>query len=174
MSSSFSKGAGKVSSLIRCGFIATLVLCAMNPVNSQADVSTHSPRMIFQKETITEHTESFIPLTTLITEALENNPEILAAEEEREAAQQRIAPAEALDDPQVEVGVLYLPIAASPFRSEDMTMKMIGLSQRLPFPGARPQSQRRRPRRVHDRARSSRPRGHLQFRRCPAVERGTG
>ena len=134
---SFSKGAGKVSSLIRCGFVLTLVSGAMNPVNSQADVSNHSPRMIFQKDTITENTESFTPLNTLITEALENNPEIRAAEDEREAAQQRIAPAEALDDPQVEVGVLYMPIAASPFRSEDMTMKMIGLSQNLPFPGKR-------------------------------------
>jgi len=108
---SFTKGAGKVSSLIRYGFIATFVSGAMNPVNSQADVSTQSPLMIFQKETITEHTESFTPLITLITEAL--------------------------DDPQVEVGVLYMPIAASPFRSEDMTMKMIGLSQNLPFPGKR-------------------------------------
>lgn len=137
MIASLSKGSGKVFSMTKSGFIAVLVSGAMNPVNLQADVSNHSHPAIFQKNTITANTESFIPLTTLITEALENNPEIQAAQQEREAAQHRIAPAEALDDPQVEVGVLYMPIAASPFRSEDMTMKMIGLSQNLPFPGKR-------------------------------------
>lgn len=81
------------------------------------------------------HNTTLLP--DLIDEALQNNPEIQAALQEREAAQQRIAPAGALDDPQVEAGVFYMPIAASPFRSEDMTMKMIGLSQTLPFPGKR-------------------------------------
>ncbi|UJP05804.1 MAG: TolC family protein [Nitrosomonas sp.] len=76
-------------------------------------------------------------MSDLIAETLANNPEIRAAAQERDAAQQRIAPAGALDDPQVEVGVLYMPIAASPFRTEDMTMKMIGLAQTLPFPGKR-------------------------------------
>jgi len=76
-------------------------------------------------------------LPTLITETLENNPEIQAAHQEREAAQHRIAPAEALDDPTLEAGVINAPLASSPFNREDMTMKMIGLSQRLPFPGKR-------------------------------------
>ena len=76
-------------------------------------------------------------LTSLIAEALENNPEIQAALREREAASQRIAPAEALDDPVLEAGVINAPLASSPFNREDMTMKMIGLSQRLPFPGKR-------------------------------------
>lgn len=77
------------------------------------------------------------PLPTLVVEALENNPEIRAALKEREAAQQRIAPAEALDDPMLEAGVINAPLASSPFNREDMTMKMIGLSQRFPFPGKR-------------------------------------
>ncbi|WP_297324217.1 TolC family protein [Nitrosomonas sp.] len=76
-------------------------------------------------------------LPALIAEALENNPEIQAAHQEREAAQHRIAPAEALDDPMLEAGVINAPLASSPFNREDMTMKMIGLSQRLPFPGKR-------------------------------------
>ncbi|MBS0299804.1 MAG: TolC family protein [Proteobacteria bacterium] len=109
----------------------------MNPVNSQADVSNHSHPAILQKNTITENAESFTPLTTLITEALENNPEIQAALQQREAARHRISPAEALDDPILEAGVINAPLASSPFNREDMTMKMIGLSQRLPFPGKR-------------------------------------
>ena len=76
-------------------------------------------------------------LTSLIAEALENNPEIQAALKAREAASQRIAPAGALDDPVLEAGVINAPLASSPFNREDMTMKMIGLSQRLPFPGKR-------------------------------------
>jgi len=76
-------------------------------------------------------------LETLISEALENNPEIIAAQRAQDAAQQRIAPAAALDDPMLEAGVINLPLASSPFNRDDMTMKMIGLSQRLPFPGKR-------------------------------------
>src|SRR5690348_3577472 len=76
-------------------------------------------------------------LDMLVAEALENNPEIRAALREREAAAQRVSPAEALDDPVLEAGVINAPLASSPFNREDMTMKMIGLSQRLPFPGKR-------------------------------------
>jgi outer membrane protein TolC len=78
-----------------------------------------------------------VPLTLLVAEALENNPEIQAALQEREAARQRISPAEALDDPVLEAGVINAPLASQTFNREDMTMKMIGLSQRLPFPGKR-------------------------------------
>ncbi len=76
-------------------------------------------------------------LSTLITEAIENNPEILAAQREQDAAHQRIKPAAALDDPMLEAGVINFPLASSAFNRDDMTMKMIGLSQRLPFPGKR-------------------------------------
>ncbi len=134
---SFPASADKVFSIIRCGFVVALVSSAMNPINAQADVSNHSHPAILQKSTINEKSKSFTSLTTLITEALENNPEIQATHQEREAAQHRIAPAEALDDPMLEAGVINAPLASSPFNREDMTMKMIGLSQRLPFPGKR-------------------------------------
>src|SRR3972149_10090240 len=44
------------------------------------------------------------PLKALVSEALQNNPEIQAARKERGAAQHRVAPAGALDDPAVEGG----------------------------------------------------------------------
>lgn len=78
-----------------------------------------------------------VPLRKLVAEALQNSPEIQAAAREREAAQQRVSPAGALDDPMLEAGVLNLPTSSLRFDREDMTMKMIGLSQRLPFPGKR-------------------------------------
>ena len=77
------------------------------------------------------------PLAALIDEATRSNPEIRAARLEREAAQQRIAPAGALTDPTLEVGVLNLPVNTFNFRQDEMTMKMIGLGQRLPYPGKR-------------------------------------
>ena len=75
-------------------------------------------------------------LDKLIAEALQNNPELQAVSREQEAAEQRIAPAGALDDPMLEVGVVNLPTSFQ-FNREDMTMKMVGLSQRLPYPGKR-------------------------------------
>ncbi len=74
---------------------------------------------------------------SLVSEALRSNPEIVAALKEKEAAESRVAPAGALDDPMLEAGVLNLPTDSWSFDREDMTMKMIGLSQRLPYSGKR-------------------------------------
>ena len=76
-------------------------------------------------------------LAQLVAETLQNNPEIQAARKEREAVSQRVAPAGSLDDPMLEVGVINLPTDSFRFNQEDMTMKMIGLSQRFPYPGKR-------------------------------------
>jgi len=76
-------------------------------------------------------------LSALVSEALRNNPDIQAARRELEAARNRIAPAEALDDPMLEAGVVNVPVPSLSFSREDMTMKMLGLSQRLPYPGKR-------------------------------------
>ena len=123
--------------MIRAGMIALIGAIAAITVQAQ-----ESRSIIFSKS-IERATEDALLvhntplLSDLIAETLKNNPEIRAAAQEHQAAQQRVAPAGALDDPQVEIGVLYMPIAASPFRTEDMTMKMIGLAQALPFPGKR-------------------------------------
>ncbi len=76
-------------------------------------------------------------LGELVAEALRNNPEIKAASSEKEAARQRILPAGALEDPMLEAGVINAPLSGSVFRREEMTMKMLGLSQKLPSPGKR-------------------------------------
>ncbi|MBI4190778.1 MAG: TolC family protein [Betaproteobacteria bacterium] len=77
------------------------------------------------------------PLKELVSDALQNNPEIQAARKELEAAQHRVAPAGALDDPMLEAGFINVPTNSLRFDREEMTMKMIGLSQRLPYPGKR-------------------------------------
>lgn len=76
-------------------------------------------------------------IAELIQEAIANNPEIAAARSERDAAQQRIAYAGALDDPMLEVDVINVPQDTLRLDREDMTMKVLGLSQKLPFPGKR-------------------------------------
>lgn len=76
-------------------------------------------------------------LREFIAEAAQNNPEILAAKNEAEAARQRVAPAGALDDPMLEAGLINVPTDSWRLNREDMTMKMLGLTQRLPFPGKR-------------------------------------
>jgi outer membrane protein TolC len=77
------------------------------------------------------------PLRSLVAEAAANNADIQAARRELEAARSRVSPAAALEDPMLEFGVQNLPVESLSFRKEDMTMKTIGLSQRLPYPGKR-------------------------------------
>ena len=76
-------------------------------------------------------------LAALVKEAQQNNPDLQAARLGLSAARQRVNPADALDDPMLEFGVVNLPVQSRSFAAEDMTMKMIGLTQRLPFPGKR-------------------------------------
>lgn len=77
------------------------------------------------------------PLAGLVAETLANNPEIRAARNERQAALARVSPAGALEDPMLEAGIVNLPASSRSLSQEDMTMKMIGLSQRFPWPGKR-------------------------------------
>jgi outer membrane protein TolC len=76
-------------------------------------------------------------VSALVAEALQNNPELRAAAKETEAAKQRVRPAGALEDPMLEAGLLNVPIQSGRLDREDMTMKMLGLSQKLPYPGKR-------------------------------------
>jgi outer membrane protein, heavy metal efflux system len=72
----------------------------------------------------------------LLADTLVHNPEIAAARAESDAARQRVAPAGALEDPMLEAGIVNAPLPLS-LRRDDMTMKMLGLSQKLPYPGKR-------------------------------------
>jgi outer membrane protein TolC len=76
-------------------------------------------------------------LPALVAEALANNAEIAAARSELDAARERVSSAGALDDPMLELGVINAPLDPLSLRRDEMTMKMLGLGQRLPFPGKR-------------------------------------
>jgi cobalt-zinc-cadmium efflux system outer membrane protein len=80
--------------------------------------------------------ESILIIDHLVSEALEQNPEIAAARRRLEAAREKIPQAGALDDPMLGLGVVNLPNNFD-FNEEDMTMKEISVSQKFPFPGKR-------------------------------------
>jgi outer membrane protein TolC len=80
--------------------------------------------------------EPVLDLDQLTQEAVRNNPEIQAARNKWEAMREKPAQAGALDDPMLSLGIVNLPTSLN-VRSEDMTMKEIGISQKLPFPGKR-------------------------------------
>ena len=73
----------------------------------------------------------------LVEEALQNNPEILAAKMKWEIYKEKVPQASALEDPMFSFGIINLPTNFS-FKDEDMTMKEFSLSQKFPFPGKRP------------------------------------
>jgi cobalt-zinc-cadmium efflux system outer membrane protein len=72
----------------------------------------------------------------LIDEALQNNPEILAAKQKWEVFKEKVPQARALPDPMLGLGIISLPTNFS-FRDEDMTMKEISITQTFPFYGKR-------------------------------------
>ena len=77
----------------------------------------------------------------LVEEALQSNPEILAAKAKWEVYKEKVPQASALEDPMFGFGIINLPTNFS-FKDEDMTMKEFSISQKLPFPGKRPSDER--------------------------------
>lgn len=74
---------------------------------------------------------------SLVAVALAVNPTIHAAERRVDAARARIGPAGALPDPMLSAGIMNLPVADPGF-DDFMTMNVVGLGQRLPYPGKLP------------------------------------
>ncbi|MBA2686284.1 MAG: TolC family protein [Gemmatimonadaceae bacterium] len=73
-------------------------------------------------------------LDSLLAVALEANPTITAAAAHAQAVRTRISPAGARPDPILMAGLLNFPVSQPGF-SDFMTMKMVGISQSLPYPG---------------------------------------
>ncbi len=75
-------------------------------------------------------------LDSLMALARRSSPTVSAAEARVRAASAAVSPAAALPDPMLMGGVVNLPLGSPGFRDE-MTMKMLGVEQTLPFPGKR-------------------------------------
>ena len=78
-----------------------------------------------------------LKLNDLIEAALEKNPDVLAAKSKWEVFKERPPQAGALDDPMLGLGLVNLPVDTFSFRNEDMTMKELSVTQRVPYPGKR-------------------------------------
>jgi len=76
-------------------------------------------------------------LKSLITEAVQANPEIKQRSQIKTASQESVSPAGALDDPTVSFNILSLPVDNWRFNEWDMTQKQFAVSQKIPFPGKR-------------------------------------
>ena len=74
-------------------------------------------------------------LRRFVAEVLERNEGYAAAGSRVSAAAERIAPAGALPDPTLTLGVLALPVPSFDFSAERMTRIPVGFRQLFPFPG---------------------------------------
>jgi outer membrane protein TolC len=88
---------------------------------------------------VAAETPSQVALSALVAEALERNPEVLAARSRLEAGRARIPQAGALPDPMLMVGVMNegRPIPFETLGSADDSEVYVGVSQEIPFPGKR-------------------------------------
>ena len=82
-----------------------------------------------------------LDLQAALREVASANPTLASRREMVEAARRRVAPAGAWESPMFEVGALNVP-SNGRFDMEPMTMKMVGLEQRVPVFGAKGLSRR--------------------------------
>jgi len=75
------------------------------------------------------------PLNEIIAEGLQNNKELQGMESALEGMRHEIAYAGSLDDPQIGLGLLNLPVDTFDFNQEPMTQKQILISQKVPWFG---------------------------------------
>jgi cobalt-zinc-cadmium efflux system outer membrane protein len=75
------------------------------------------------------------PLSAIIAEGLQNNKELQGMEAELEGLRHEIAYAGSLDDPQIGLGLLNLPVDTFDFSQEPMTQKQIFIAQKVPWFG---------------------------------------
>lgn len=81
--------------------------------------------------------QEVLKLPDLLKEAEAKSPMLAAKKSAYEAAKERIPQAGALDNPMLGLGIQSVPIDTFAFNREDMTGKMLELSQTLPFFGKR-------------------------------------
>ena len=89
--------------------------------------------------------EAGVRLKAAIERAVANNPEIAAMEAKISAARHRVTQADALPDPEIEIGLKDVPVSDPSLTRDSMTMEMIMARQRLRDPGSGRKNGRRKP-----------------------------
>lgn len=105
---------------MRCIYIGSLAVLGL--VSLTTDARTQTP----PSDTLT--------MDRVVREVVRNNDRLKAAAFMEEAARREVGPAGAWDDPMLMLGVQNLP-SSFRFNEDMMTMKMIGLSQVIPYAG---------------------------------------
>jgi outer membrane protein, heavy metal efflux system len=90
---------------------------------------------------VTPHEARALDLESALREVASANPTLGSRREMVEAARRRVAPAGAWQNPMLEVGAINVPTNGR-FDMDPMTMKMIGIEQRVPVSGANGLSRR--------------------------------
>ena len=78
-----------------------------------------------------------IRLRNAIGRAVGQNPELVSMEARIEAARHRVSQADVLPDPEIEVGIMDLPVANPSLSRDDFTMEMVTARQSFPGLGKR-------------------------------------
>ena len=76
-----------------------------------------------------------VSLDSLVAQALIASPVTLAAQRRVDAAEAAVGPAGSLDDPMLMLGWMNQPLRGP---KQEMAMRVLGVSQMIPFPGKRP------------------------------------
>jgi len=79
-------------------------------------------------------TPDSLRLDQVIQDVIKNNNRVVAARYMEQAAKAKVGPASAWDDPMLMLGVANLPTSFD-INDDPMTMKMVGLSQNIPYAG---------------------------------------
>ncbi len=90
---------------------------------------------------VAPHAAMALDLQAALREVAAANPTLAGRREMVEAARSRVAPAGAWQNPMVELGAINVP-AGGRFDMDPMTMKMVGVEQRVPLSGANRLSRR--------------------------------
>jgi cobalt-zinc-cadmium efflux system outer membrane protein len=75
---------------------------------------------------------------SLVARALAAHPRLRAAQARLDADRARVAPAGTRPDPMLMAGIQNVPVSAPSLGDDEMTMKMVGVSQTFPYPGKLP------------------------------------
>jgi cobalt-zinc-cadmium efflux system outer membrane protein len=121
---------GKRATALRSPRFWALLLCAASASASAQEPATLGTRGAALRAELPDTAG----LETFVAHALAAHPSVRAAAERVRAARARVVPAGTWPDPMLMAGIQNLPVSDPGF-GDEMTMKMVGVSQTIPYPG---------------------------------------
>ncbi|MEP9410342.1 MAG: TolC family protein [Candidatus Brocadia sp.] len=122
----------KIFVLFSILFVSHAITLAREKYNNTTKKQMNNKNVIVEMN----ETESPLDLKWLIQEAMEHNPEIIAAQKRLNAAKAKIPQAKSLDDPSIRAG--SYDMSNNPFNingQTEMLQQRYSITQKIPFPG---------------------------------------